>query len=89
VRRIEHIYNLWRDYTQDKRRHVLRLEQLILKNHHQIAFDAVRISVYSKSDKSSKDKKLIKCINLWLRRRQFMAVHTWKEKLFEHAKTKH
>jgi len=65
------------------------LEKLILKNHHQIAFDAIRVSVYKDVDKSGKDKKLIKVIDLWLRRRQFVAIHTWKEKLFEHAKSKH
>ena len=37
----------------------------------------------------TKDKKLIKAINLWLKRRQMMAVHKWKEQLFEHAKAKH
>ena len=68
---------------------MLRLEQLILKNHHQIAFDAVRVHVYSNVDKSGKDKKLIKAINLWLKRRQMMAIHKWKEQLFEHAKAKH
>tara|TARA_B110000285_G_C15117457_1_gene615004 strand:- start:1688 stop:1894 length:207 start_codon:yes stop_codon:yes gene_type:complete len=68
---------------------VLKLEKLILKNHHQIAFDAIRVSVYQNVDKSRKDKKLIKVINLWLRRKQFSAMHTWKEKLFEHAKSKH